>query len=92
MGLPPIVVMVLPFMLGLILEFLIKKFLKIAIIATVIVVLIRYFGLCNLSRDSLKNIEARYGSVAIHYTTLLIGVLPFSIGFITGLIVGFLFG
>lgn len=91
-GLPPIAVMVIPLVLGLILGFFIRKFLKIAIIATVIVLVVSYLGFFNLSMASLKDIEARYGPVAIHYAVLLIDMLPLSIGFIIGFIIGFLLG
>jgi len=91
-GLPSIVVMIIPFITGLIVGFLVKKFLKIAIIVGILVIIVAYFGFFNLSLSSLGNLATQYGPTAIHYATLLIGILPLSIGFIVGLIIGFIFG
>jgi uncharacterized membrane protein (Fun14 family) len=91
-GLPPIAIMIIPLVLGLIAGFFIKKFLKIAIIATIIILIASYLDLFNLSLDSLKDLEAKYGPAVIHYAVLLIGMLPLSIGFVIGLILGFIFG
>ena len=91
-GLPPIVVMIIPLIVGLIVGFLVKKFLKIAIIAAIIIVVVSYFGFFALSLTSLKDIADKYGPIAIHSAVLLIGMLPLGIGFIIGLVIGFLFG
>lgn len=91
-GLPPIVVMIIPFIVGLIVGFLVRKFLKIAIIAAIIVVVVSYLGFFTLSLSSLKDIADRYGPMALHYAVLLLGILPLGIGFIIGLVIGFLFG
>jgi uncharacterized membrane protein (Fun14 family) len=91
-GLPPIVVMIIPFIVGLIVGFLVKKFLKIAIIAAIIIVVVSYLGFFALGLTSLKDIADRYGPMAVHYAVLLLGMLPLGIGFIVGLIIGFLFG
>ena len=91
-GLPSIAVMIIPFIVGLIVGFFVKKLLKIAIIVGILAVIISYFGFYNLSLSSLGNLATQYGPTAIHYATLLIGILPLSIGFIVGLIIGFIFG
>ena len=91
-GLPPIVVMIFPLIVGLIVGFLVKKFLKIAIIAAIIIVVVSYLGFFALSLTSLQDIADKYGPIAIHSAVLLIGMLPLSIGFIIGLIIGFIFG
>jgi uncharacterized membrane protein (Fun14 family) len=91
-GLPPLVVMMIPFIVGLIVGFFIKKALKIAIIVGIIAVIVSYFGLFGLSLDALKDLGTKYGTIAIHYAALLIGILPLSLGFIIGLILGFIFG
>lgn len=88
-GLPTIVVMILPFVIGLIVGYLIHKFLKIAIIAAIILVVVAYFGFFGLSLGALKNLSDKYGPIAVQYGTLLIGILPLGIGFIVGLIIGF---
>ncbi len=90
-GLPSLVVMIIPFILGLIAGFFIKKVLKIAIIAAIILFIATYFGLFNLSFDSLKNAISQYGPIVLHFAVLLLGILPLSIGFIIGIIIGFIF-
>ena len=88
-GLPPIVVMILPFVLGLIVGYFVHKVLKIAIIAGIILVVVAYFGFFGLSLGALKNLADQYGPAVVHYGTLLIGILPLGIGFIVGVVIGF---
>jgi len=90
-GIPTIVIMILPFIIGLIVGYLVHKFLKIAIIAGIILIVVAYLGFFGLSLGALKNLSDKYGPIAIQYGALLIGILPLSIGFIVGLIVGFVF-
>jgi uncharacterized membrane protein (Fun14 family) len=90
-GLPPIVVMILPFVIGLVVGYLVHKMLKIAIIAAIILVVVSYFGFFGLSLGALKDLADTYGPIAIQYGTLLIGILPLGLGFIVGLIIGFIF-
>jgi len=52
----------------------------------------RYLGFFGLSIATLKDLTAKYGPIAYQYGVLLIGMLPLSIGFTIGLIIGFLFG
>ena len=91
-GIPTLVIMALPFILGLILGFFAKKLLKIAIIGTIVLVIASYLGFFTLSLDALKNIALQYGPIAIHIGVLLIGILPLGLGFMVGLVVGFIFG
>ncbi len=90
-GLPPLVVMIIPLVLGLIVGYLVHKMLKIAIIAAIILVVVSYFGFFGLSLGALKNLSDTYGPIVVQYGTLLIGILPLGIGFIVGLIIGFIF-
>ena len=90
-GLPTIIVMILPFVIGLIVGYFVHKFLKIAIIAAIILVVVSYLGFYGLSLGALKDLANKYGPVALHYGVLLIGMLPLGLGFIVGLIVGFIF-
>jgi len=90
-GLPPIVVMIIPFVVGLIVGYLVHKVLKIAIIAGIILVVVAYFGFFGLSLGALKDLADRYGPIAVQYGTLIIGILPLRIGFIVGLVIGFIF-
>lgn len=92
LGLPSSVVMVIPFILGLIVGFLVKRVLKIAVVVGLIIAAVAYLGLFNLSLEGLKDIVTQYGPQAAHYAVILLGMLPLSVGFIIGLIIGFLFG
>jgi uncharacterized membrane protein (Fun14 family) len=87
-GLPTIVVMAIPFIVGLIIGFLIRSFLKWAIIAFIIVLVLAYFGVWGLSLNTLQ----QWSGVAIQGAIIVIGILPLGLGFIIGLILGFIFG
>ena len=91
-GLPTIAIMAVPFVVGLVVGFLVKKVLKWAIIAGIIVVVIAYFGFFGLSLSSLGDLATKYGPVAAQGAIALFGLLPLGIGFIIGLILGFIFG
>jgi len=88
-GLPPIVLMIIIFVIGLIVGYLIHLFLKIAIIAAIVLFVAAYLGLFGLSLGTLKNLAVKYGSLVYQYGALIIGILPLSIGFIIGVIIGF---
>ncbi len=90
-GLPPIVVMIIPFIIGLIVGFFIKKMFKIAIFAAIILVVVSYLGFFGLSLASLSGLADKYGPIAIHYGVLLMGMLPLGLGLIVGLVIGFIF-
>ena len=90
-GLPPIVVMIIPFVIGLIVGYLVHKMLKIAIIAAIILVVVSYFGFFGLSLGALKDLSDKYGPIAVQYGVLLMGMLPLGIGLIVGFIIGFIF-
>jgi uncharacterized membrane protein (Fun14 family) len=90
-GLPPIVLMIIIFVIGLVVGYLIHLFLKIAIIAAIILFIVAYFGFFGLSLSELKNYATQYGSIVNQYGALSIGILPLSIRFIIGLIIGFVF-
>jgi uncharacterized membrane protein (Fun14 family) len=91
-GLPTIAVMAIPFIVGLIAGYLVKKLLKIAIILGVLVFILSYFGIWGLSIDRLTDWATTYGALAVQGAILMIGILPLGIGFIVGLILGFIFG
>jgi uncharacterized membrane protein (Fun14 family) len=90
-GLPPIVLMIIPFVIGLIVGYLVHKILKIAIIAAIILVVVAYFGFFGLSLGALKTLADTYGPIAIQYGTIIMGILPLGIGFAVGVIIGFIF-
>jgi hypothetical protein len=75
-GIPPLVLMIIPFVIGLIVVYVVHKMLKIAIIVAIILVVVAYFGFFGLSLGALKSIADRYGPIAIQYGGLLMGVLP----------------
>lgn len=88
-GLPPFIVMIIPFVIGLIVGYLVHKMLKIAIIAAIILVVVAYFGFFGLSLGALSNIADIYGPIAVQYGVLLMGMLPLGLGLIVGFIIGF---
>jgi len=90
LGLPTIVIMIIPFVIGLIVGYLVHKMLKIAIIAAIILVVVSYFGFFGLSLSTLKNLSDKYGPIAIQYGALFVGILPLGIGLVLGFIIGFI--
>ncbi len=88
-GIPPLVLMIIPFIIGLVVGYLVHKMLKIAIIAAIILVVVAYFGFFGLDLGALKNIADTYGPVAIQYGVLLMGILPLGLGLIVGFVIGF---
>jgi hypothetical protein len=83
--------MILIFVAGLIVGYLIHLFLEIGIIAAIILFIVAYFGFFGLSLSALKTYATQYGSIVYQYGALIIGILPLTIGFIIGLIIGFVF-
>ena len=92
LGLPTYLVMLFPLIIGLIMGFLARKFLKWAIIAAIVIFIVAYLGFFGLNLTTLKNLADQYGPIAIQYGTLLVGILPLGVGFFVGLIIGFLIG
>ena len=88
-GLPPIVMMIIIFVIGLIVGYLLHLFLKIAIIAAIVLFVAAYLGFFGLSLGALKNLAVKYGPLVYQYGALIIGILPLSIGFIIGVVIGF---
>ena len=91
-GIPTIVFMAIPFIVGIVMGFLVKKFVKWAIIGTVIVFILAYFGVWGLTFSKLESWGTTYGGLAVHEAILFIGILPLGLGFFIGLIIGFVFG
>jgi uncharacterized membrane protein (Fun14 family) len=91
-GLPTLVVMLFPLIIGLIVGFLVRKFLKWGIIAAAVIFIVAYLGFFGVNLNTLKNLADQYGPMAIQYGTLLVGILPLGLGFFVGLIIGFLVG
>jgi len=91
-GIPTIIVMIIPFILGLIVGFFIKKFFKIIIFVGIAAIVVSYLGFFTINLSTLKDIADSYGAEVIHYGTILMSILPIGVGFIAGLVLGFLFG
>jgi uncharacterized membrane protein (Fun14 family) len=89
-GVPTIVWMILPLIIGAVVGYFLHKFLKIAVVIAVIVAIAAYLGYLSLSTSSMANLVEQYGPMVVQYGTLLIGILPLGIGFIIGFAVGFL--
>jgi len=90
LGVPTTIFMTLPFILGLIIGFFIKKALRMALILSLIAGVGLYFGVINM--EQIKDLVIRYGGVALHYATILIGMLPLGIGLIIGMLIGLRYG
>ena len=91
-GIPTIIIMIVPFIVGGIIGFLIKKFFKLLLILTIIVFISSYLGFFTINLSTLKTIAETYGAQVIHYGTILVGILPIGLGLIAGLVIGFLLG
>ena len=91
-GLPVLGLMSIPFILGLVVGYLAIKFLKIALIAILILGVVIYLGLYSLDINMLQQLAHQFGPTALHLGALLIGVLPLSLGFVIGAIIGFILG
>jgi len=89
-GWPTLVVAALPFIVGLVLGFVVKKALKVAIVLIVLALLASYFGFINLGWLAAE--LRQYAPAALSYLSILVTVLPLGIGFVIGLILGFIFG
>ncbi len=87
-GLPTLVIMAIPFIVGIVVGFLVKKFLKWAIIAFVVLIVLAFFGVWGLNFATLT----QWGGIALQWGILIVGVLPLTFGFVIGLILGFVFG
>ena len=92
--LPTIVFLVVPFIAGLVIGFLLKKLLKIGIVLGLITLVAVYFGFINLNTVSttLSNLVDKYGPVVMSYVTVFFGIVPLGLGLIIGVALGFIFG
>jgi uncharacterized membrane protein (Fun14 family) len=51
-----------------------------------------YFGVWGLTFDKLQEWTITYGGLAVQEAIVIIGILPLGIGFVIGVILGFIFG
>jgi uncharacterized membrane protein (Fun14 family) len=91
-GIPTLAIMSMPLVIGLIVGFLAAKFLKIAIIVIIIIGVAVYLGLYSLDVSTLQHLAQQYGPSALQLGAFLIGLLPLTIGFAIGAIIGFILG
>ncbi len=93
LGLPGYAFFAMPFVIGLILGFLIKKTFKIAIIALIAVAAGLYFGVLTMGNLQTALQKAQdYSPLAMQYAALLFGMLPLGAGLLVGFIIGLKFG
>jgi len=92
-GLSGYTFLAIPLVAGLILGFLIKKALKIVLIAVVAIAAGLYFGVLTMG-DLQKYLQTAkgLGPEAMHYAAILFAMLPLGAGFFIGLIIGLKFG
>ena len=92
-GLPSLVVIAIPLIVGLIIGFVLRKVLKIGIILFVVAIAASYLGFISLAsvEQGSKDLATKYGPVAMSYVAIFFGIIPLSIGLVIGIIVGFIF-
>ena len=83
--------MIVSFIVGLILGYILKKAIKILIVVALVAIVAAYFGWLGLSFDKLKNAVEQYGPQVAQYAAILIGALPLGLGFLVGFLLGFVF-
>jgi uncharacterized membrane protein (Fun14 family) len=91
-GLPTFAFMSMPFIVGLVVGFLLKKAAKIGLILLVLSAAGMYFGVFSISFDKLKHLGSVIAPTAQHGAAVVIGMLPLGTGLIVGLILGFKYG
>ncbi len=92
-GLSTAVFMSIPFIVGLVIGFMIKKALKWAVIGLVIVGGALYLGVLNMADVSKYLITLKQNAPEImHYAAMLLGMLPLGVGLVVGIIVGLKYG
>jgi hypothetical protein len=90
-GIPSIVVMALPLIIGIVIGYLIRKAIKIGIILALIVIIAIFFGFVSLANveSGAKELITKYGPTAASYVAIFFGIVPLSIGLVIGIIIGF---
>jgi uncharacterized membrane protein (Fun14 family) len=89
LGLPTLVAMSIPLILGLIVGLTALKFLKAGMMVMVVLAVVIYLGLNSMDINTLHQLALQYGLSASLLSSLLIGVLPLGVGFVIGTIIGF---
>jgi uncharacterized membrane protein (Fun14 family) len=91
-GLPSLVVIAIPLIVGLIIGFVLRKALKIGIILVVVALVASYLGFISLAsvEQGAKDLATKYGPIAMSYVAIFFGIIPLSIGLVIGVIIGFI--
>ena len=91
-GIPSLVVMAIPLIVGIVIGFLLRKALMIGIILIVVALVVSYFGFISLAsiESGVQNLVTTYGPVASTYVAVFLGIIPLSIGLVIGIIIGFI--
>jgi uncharacterized membrane protein (Fun14 family) len=92
-GLPSLVVMAVPFIVGLVLGYVVKRMVKIGLILIAVALVAAYFGFISLGNvaSGVQNLVTKYGPIANTYASLFFGVIPLSIGLVIGFVLGLIF-
>jgi hypothetical protein len=88
-GLPTLVAMTIPLIFGLIVGLIALKYLKTGMTVMFILALVIILELNSIDISALHQLALQYGLSASLLSGLFIGVLPLSIGFVIGAIIGF---
>jgi uncharacterized membrane protein (Fun14 family) len=91
-GIPSLVVMAIPLIIGIAIGYLLRKALMVAIILLVVALVLSYFGFVSLAslESTVKSLVTTYGPIASTYVAIFFGIIPLSIGLIIGVIIGFI--
>jgi uncharacterized membrane protein (Fun14 family) len=92
-NLPSLVVMAVPFVVGLVLGYVVKRILKVGLILVAIALVAAYFGFVNLGNITAEtqDMVKTYGPVAMSYLSIFFGIVPLSAGLVIGFLIGFVF-
>ncbi len=90
-GVPGWVVILIPFIVGIVIGYLIKQALIVGIVLFIVAIVASYLGFISMASvvAEVKDLVTKYGPVASTYVAIFFGIIPLSIGLVIGLIIGF---
>jgi hypothetical protein len=91
-GLPSLVIIAIPLIVGLILGYVLRRVLMVGIVLVVVALAATYLGFVTLAavEQGAKDLATKYGPVAMSYVALFFGIIPLSIGLVIGIVIGFI--
>jgi uncharacterized membrane protein (Fun14 family) len=91
-GIPGILVMAFPLIVGIIIGYVLRKAIKIGLILLVVIFIATFFGFVSLANveQGAKELVTKYGATAASYVAIFFGIVPLSIGLVVGIIIGFI--